>query len=386
MPNTISSTLVDRMYAIALKALRRKTSVLRYCTVVNDQFQPSQKFGSVVVPIPAPYGDATDITPNQTPPAGNDTTPDFKEISLTNWKSTNFHFTDYEMSRLQDGVMGMQMEEAIDALSRTIVKSVLENYRGIYQFVGTAGTVPFATDTTAAATARKVLNRNGVPMMDRALILNFDAEQNAIGLPLFQRVNESGDNSVMREGYIGRRLGFDWDSDAYMPTFTGGTLSNGTTKAALVNGAVTAGATAMNIDSATLTGTLVVGDLFTVAGGTEQYVVTAAATASGNAINGVQFSPAATRNFADNAAITFVANHEIAGLAMQKQAIAFASRPLVTEVDFSGGNIIKEIPDPHSGLVVNMEISREYKRTKVEFSCLWGSTLVRPQSAVRILG
>lgn len=386
MANTINAELVDKIYAQALMALRKKTSILRYVNIINDQFQANQKFGTVTIPISAPYADATDITPSQVPPAGNDTTPQYANLTLSNWKHTDFHLTDYEISRVQAGTMGMQMEEAIDSLARTIVKSVLALYTGIYQYAGTAGTTPFSSNTAVAQSARKLLNDSGVPDNQRALILSFAAEENALGLPIFQRVNEGGSDSVMREGFIGRRLGMDWDSDGYMPTFTGGTLSNGTTKAALINGAVTAGATTANIDSGTLTGTLVVGDLFTVAGDSQQYVVTANATASGNAISGMAFSPASKANWADNAVITFVASHSVAGLAIQKQAIAFASRPLITEVGFEGGSMIREFPDSASGLVLNMEISREYKRTKVDFSSLWGCTLVRPQAAVRILG
>ena len=382
MPNTINAALVDQFYAMGLAALRKKTSILRYVNNLNDSFSGQQKFGSVIVPISAPYADATDVTPSQTPPAGNDTTPQYATVTLSNWKSTNFHLTDYEISRVQDGTMGMQMEEAVDSLARTIVKSILATYTSVYQYTGTAATTPFASNTAPAQAARKLLNRAGVPENNRALLLNFDAEENALGLPIFQRVNESGDASVMREGFIGRRLGMDWDSDAYMPSHTRGTL----TGSPLVNGAVTAGATTVNIDAGSLTGTVVVGDLFTVAGDTQQYVVTANATASGNAIAGMTFSPAAVTNWADNAAVTFVATHAVAGLAIQKQAIAFASRPLITEVGFSGGNIIREYPDMESGLVLNMEISREYKRTKVDFSCLWGVTMVRPQAAVRILG
>jgi hypothetical protein len=98
----------------------------------------------------------------------------------------------------------------------------------------------------------------------------------------------------LREGTIKRALGFDWAVDGYLPTFTGGTLSNGTGKLALINDAsVAVGDTSVPMDSGTLTGTLVVGDLFTVAGDDQQYVVTAAATASSNAIASVSFSPAA---------------------------------------------------------------------------------------------
>lgn len=386
MANTIDSALVDVIYAMALKALRKKTSILRYLTVMNDQFSASEKFGTVTVPIPAPFGDATDITPSQVPPAGNDMTPDYAQITLTNWKHTDFHLTDYEMSRLQAGTMGMQMEEAIDSLSRTIVKSVLANYTAIYNHVGTAGTTPLASNTAVIQSARRLLNENGVPEMDRAIVLNFDAEANAIGLPIFQQVDQSGSSRTLTDASIGRRIGFDWDVDAYMPSFTGGTLSDGTGKAALINDAsVAIGQTSVAMDETTLTGTLVVGDLFTVAGDSQQYVVTANATAAANAIT-VSFDPPAKVAWADNAQVTFVADHDLAGLAMQRQAIAFASRPLITEVGFSGGNLVREMPDPHSGLVLNMEISREYKRTKVDFSCLWGSTVVRPESAVRILG
>lgn len=278
------------------------------------------------------------------------------------------------------------MEEAIDALSRTIVKSVLDNYKGVYQHTGTPGTTPFASTTAAARSARKMLNAAGTPMAMRSLLLGFDAEENALGLPNFEKANEAGTNQIAVEAIIGRRVGFDWRTEGYMPTFTGGTLSDGTNKAALIDSAAVAvGDISVDMDETTLTGTLLKGDLFTVAGDTQQYVVTADATAAGNSIT-VSFSPAAKVAWADNAQVTFVANHEVSALAMGYQAIAFASRPLITEVGFSGGNIIRQIPDPHSGLVLNMEISREHYRTKVSFSCLWGSTLARPQSAVRILG
>ena len=97
------------------------------------------------------------------------------------------------------------------------------------------------------------------------------------------------------------------------------------------------------------------------------------------------FSPPAARAWADNSAITFVVNHDIAGLALHKQAIAFASKPL-DDVTIQGGSEIRQISDPMSGLTLCLEISRQYKQTVAEFSCLWGSTLVRPECAVRILG
>lgn len=382
MSNTIDARLVNRIYALALKSFRQKTSIVRAISVLSDQMtQASQQYGSVIVPIPFKYPDATDVAAAATPPAGNATTPALAEVTLDNWKESRFHLTDSEVGRISSNLMGMQMEEAIDALARTIVKSILSNYTGIYNAVGTAGTTPFSSSAAIAATARKMLNHEGVPQMGRTLLLDDDAEANAINLAIFQKVNESGSDQTLTDGVIGRRIGFDWQLESLLPSFTRGTL----TGSPLVNGAVSIGATTVNIDAGTLTGTVVVGDIFTVAGDTQQYVVTANATAAANAITGMAFSPAAKVAWADNAAVTFVASHAVSGLALQQQAIAFASKPLADAV-FEGGSMIRTIPDPHSGLVLTMEVSRQHMRTAVGFSCLWGSKLVRPEAAVRILG
>ncbi len=388
MSNTIDSSLVDRIYAMGLKALRRQTSLLRYVTTYEKEVMDNSFRGdTVVVPIPSQRSDSdvTDVVPSNTPPAPSDITPRYASVTLSNWKKVNFALTDFEVSKLSAGTMSDEFSGAIDVLAGNIIRSVMANYTGIYQYAGTAGTTPFASSTASAASARKLLNISGAPMENRAMILNFDADANAIGLSLFQQYLQKGDTETLREGTIKRALGFDWAVDGYLPTFTGGTLSNGTSKAALINGAATVGVSTINIDSGTLTGTLVVGDLFTVAGDSQQYVVTGNKTASGNAISALAFRPPAKVAWADNAVITFVASHDVAGLALHRQALAFASKPL-DDVTLEGGSQIRQIPDPVSGLTLCLEITRQYKQTVAEFSCLWGSTLARPECAVRILG
>ena len=388
MANTINSLLVDRIYAMGLKALRRQTALLRYVTTYEKEVMDNSFRGdTVVVPIPSQRSDSdvTDVVPSNTPPVPSDITPRYATVTLSNWKKVNFALTDFEISKLSAGTMSDEFSGAIDVLAGNIIRSVMANYTGIYQYAGTAGTTPFASSTASAASARKLLNISGAPMENRAVILNFDADANAIGLSLFQQYLQKGDTETLREGTIKRALGFDWAVDGYLPTFTGGTLSNGTSKAALINGAATVGVSTINIDSGTLTGTLLVGDLFTVAGDSQQYVVTGNKTASSNAISALAFAPPAKVAWADNAVITFVASHDVAGLALHRQAIAFASKPL-DDVTIQGGSEIRQIPDPVSGLTLCLEITRQYKQTVAEFSCLWGSTLARPECAVRILG
>ena len=95
------------------------------------------------------------------------------------------------------------------------------------------------------------------------------------------------------------RIPPEWDDPV-------GTLSNGTGMLAKVNDATyTVGDFTVDIDDTSLTGTVVAGDIFTVAGDAQQYVVTAGATASGNAIAGMAFTPASKVAWADDAVITF---------------------------------------------------------------------------------
>lgn len=392
MANTIDAILIDRMYAMALQALRVKTSVLKYILRYDAYALGQQNLSSfqgdrVVIPIPADFDDSTvsDVVPANTPPAPNDITPRFATVELDQWKKVDFHFTDREISNLQNGIMSDQFDAAIDALARTVVRSVWANFTGIYQFAGSAGVTPFASDTSVVQNARKLLNISGVPMNYRSMLLNFDADANAIGLNVFQQYLQHGTTETLQEGIIRRALGFDWNLDGYLPTFVGGTLSDGSSKAALIDdAAVTVGQTTVNMDETTLTGTLVVGDLFTVAGDTQQYVVTANAVAAGNAIT-VSFTPGAKVAWADDSQVTFVADHDVAGVAMHKQAFAFASRPL-DNVMFEGSSALRQYPDPVSGLSLCLEMTRQYKQTVAEFSLLWGSTLARPEAAVRILG
>lgn len=390
MANTINALLVDRIYAMGLKALRRKTQLLRYCTRYDREMGASFQGDTVVIPIPANFDDSTvtNVTPSNISPAPADITPRVGNVVLNNWKKVSYALTDKEISFLQIGTFSDQFDSAVDALARNIIRTVWANFTSIYQAVGTAGTTPFSSNINTIGDARRLLNLAGVPMDKRAMVLGFDADANAINLAIFQQYLQSGTTETLREAEIKRALGFDWAIDAYTPNFVGGTLSNGTAKQALIFGPQGVGSTVVNLNSPTLTGSVVVGDIFTVGTDPQQYVVTQNSTAgvgiSANEIL-INYFPANTRFLDDDEIVRFLPNHAIAGLAMHPQAIAFASKPL-DNVMFEGGNMIRQYPDPHSGLTICLEISRQYKQTVAEFSCLWGSNILRPECAVRILG
>jgi hypothetical protein len=91
-------------------------------------------------------------------------------------------------------------------------------YKNVYGHVGTAGTTPFSS-VADAANARKLLNVQLAPMTGRVVVLNPDAESQALQLAAFSQYLQSGDKDVIQEGHLGRKLGFDWFMDKVVPPF-----------------------------------------------------------------------------------------------------------------------------------------------------------------------
>lgn len=389
MPNTLTA-LIDKLLAQGLMALRQNTILP---TLINHDYEAmaGEKGSTVEVPIPAPVP-VQDVTPGATPPATGDIAPSVIVLPMDKWKEAPFYLTDKELLEVQSGVLPMHASEAIKSLINQVEADVFANYKEVYGFAGAAGTTPFATDVSAwsgAAGARTVLNKQLCPMGDRRVLLNPDAEANAISLQPFQNMQWRGDDKGIIEGQIGRKLGADWYMDQNIPTHTSTALSGG---AATVNGAhaVNAGSTdngrtgTVSIAKATATSPLVKGDIISFAGDAQTYTVMADVTLTvGNTT--VSISPALKVAKAGGEAMTLRATH-VVNLAFHQGAFAFANRPLAAGVDANLGSIISSMSDSISKLSLRLEVRREHKRTRYSYDMLYGSKLIRPELACRIAG
>lgn len=398
MANLIDDVM-PKILAMGVMTLREQCVMPR---AVNGDYsaEAKQKGSTIDVPVPTAKA-AADVVPSNTPKAPSDGTVVTVPIPLDQWKESNFHLKDDEIAKIlaSKTFMPMQVAEAIRALSNAANTYLHGMYKGVYGYTGTAGTTPFASDVTAATNARKVLAKQLAPKDNRRFILNADAEANALALPAFYTKSTSDDGNVMGNGEMGRKFGFDFGMDDNVATHVAGTILDGAVahQGTLV-GAQTVGLKTMNLDKgaeATLTGTVVVGDIFTVAGDTQTYVVTAN-TASGNfagetytaaadAISGITFEPAAKVAWADNALVTFKATH-VVNLAFHRDAIAFAMRPLLETEVSKELNPIMSMQDPVTGIVVRLEITRQYKQTMWQFDMLYGGALIRRELASRVAG
>ena len=384
MSNIIDDQLLVRGYALALEALERNLAFLQWTLRTDMNIGAPEK--SVVIPIPSRMSDAEDVVPSSAPAQGDPMQPGFATVTINKWKRKGFTWTDEEQNSVANGVLGGQNQAAINALARTVVKDVLGNtYKKAYQAVGVPGQIPFTNDLTVAGEARKKLNRQGADAMERYMLLDSDADGAASILPAFTEAQSAGMDHVlaMREGIIARKAGFNFGYNGYLEEackHTNGTAAPG---AYLVNGAGQAvGATTLTVDTGS--GAPNEGTLFTIAGDSQEYVCGAGCTTTSWTI-----SPALKVSPSNDAVITIRGASSASGyvyqsLAFGREAIAFASRP--DNAVLTPDTMMMQIPNPNSGLVLALEVSRQNKQTLFDYSIRYGYTVARPELLVRVFG
>lgn len=381
----ILSDVVPVLIAQGLKTLRARCVMPR---LVNTDYSndPANQGDTVNVWIPSALT-VSDVAPSAAPVQGGDSQPVKAPIPLNRWRHAGFYLTDKQQEEITGGVQSAQSNEAVKALAEDANAFLMSLYTSVYGFAGVPGTTPFGAGVTEATKARAVLNRQRAPLDERRLVLDVNAEANALALPQLTTFQNVGNATAVIDGTIGRKLGFDWAMDQQVPTHPSVALTAG---AATVNGAQAIGQGTANggrtgtvsIAKATNAGSFIAGDIITFAGDAQTYVVTAnTALAVGN--TSVPIAPALQSAKVGGEAVTLQAAH-VVNLAFHRDAFAFVSRPLQA----STKNTIEmtSIADPISGMVLRLEVIRQNKQMFFDFDVLYGAACVRPELAARIAG
>ncbi len=384
MPQDLSA-VTPKLLAQGLLALRETCVMPRL--VNSDYGHDAAKPGGVIdVPIPSAVI-SNAVTPGLTASEPGDLSPSTVSIVMDQWREAPFVLTDRDVLSVMDGVIPMQASEAIKSLANYVDAFLLNLYKGCPFMVGTPGSTPFEQDVTVATAARKRLNANLAPMQDRRMVIDADAESNALGLRAFQDASFSGDASGINEGQINRKLGFDWNLDQNVPTHTAGTVGGDENTATALQAATVEplGETALAVTAgATNDLALKQGDVITIDGDANTYAVAADVTIAAGENGVVTILGGLKQATAGGETLTVAATH-VVNLAFHRDAIAFANRPLVDTVE-GLGNLVQSAVDPVSGLSLRLEISREHKRTRFAYDILFGAALVRPELACRVAG
>ena len=327
------------------------------------------------------------ITPGNVSPtnAQNDINPTVNRLTLDQWKASDFILSNKEWLAIQAG-KSQALDSAVRAVVNDINGSLTGLYKNVYQYSGTAGTTPFASNTGVLKDANNFLNVARSPMDMRSLVLDPFGYGNATQLNIFQPVDSSGSSETLRDAMISRGIGYDWSMDQLIATH-----STNATGTYAIDASASIGATTIVVDNGAGASptALIEGDLFTIAGSTQQYTVLT--YAAGATEDTVTISPALDQAVADGDALTVIATDHVANLAFHPQAFHLAIRPeSQVELGELGKNrtsrLRQSIVDEVSGIALTLEFFEEYHQTRVEVSALWGVVCARPEFAVRILG
>jgi hypothetical protein len=316
------------------------------------------------------------------------------------------NFTSAELTMSMDDFAERVLKPRISQLASTVDANVAGVFTSIYQTIGTPGTTP-ATALVLLQGNQK-LNEMATPMGSRYATVNPAANAALVnGLSGFfnptNTISRQFKSGMMGEGTLG------YDEINMSQSITSLTVGSraGTI---LVNGAVsTQGQSTITLDGLTSATTVVVGDVFTIAGvfsvnpqtrtstgSLQQFVVTAAQTAVSTDMVSMAISPpmytasnalATIDAFpADNAAVTFVGTASTAypqNLIYNKDAITLATADLVmpSGVDMASRQV-------HNGM--SLRIIRQYDinndRMPTRCDILYGFAAIRPEMACRLWG
>ena len=332
----------------------------------------------------------------------------FTTLSVNSQKHIGVNFTSAELTMQLDDFAERVLKPRISQLASSIDADVANAYKSIFASVGTPGTVP--STSLVLLQAQQKLNEAAAVMSPRYATVNPAANAGLVeGMKgLFNptdTVSKQFRNGMMGTGV----LGFDEvNMSQSIKVHTTGTRS--TSDTILVNGNVsTQGQATISIDGGTASATVVVGDVFTIAdvyavnpqtrestGSLQQFVVTAASTASSGAWTNIAISPAMYTSSSalatidafpvDGKAVTFVGAASTAypqNLIYHKDAITFATADLLLPqgVDMAARAV-------HNG--ISLRIVRQYDINNDRMPCridvLYGYSAIRPQMACRMWG
>lgn len=393
MANTLlTPTAVTRE---SLRILHQKLNFVGNITRdYDDSFAKSgAKIGdSLKIRLPNQYTVRTGATLS-----AQDTTESSTTLQVATQKGVDLNFTSVDLTLSLDDFSKRIIEPAMAVLAANIEADALSMYKDVYQSVWNGGA---AATYNKALDCRVKLQNALAPPSDRTMLLDPQAMSDVIKdtKTLFQ--DDASIAKQYREGMVGRAAGFNWGENTLLPSHTRG--AGDTAYVVNTSTGITSGTATITV--ATGTGTILKGDVFTVAdvfeahpetkantGRLQQFVCTADYAGGGGAV-AVSPTPisasVATQNIVivgagAGKAVVIAGTLSTAvqtGLAFQKGAFAFATADLVMPegVDWAAREV-------YDGL--SMRIVRAYDINNDKFPCrldiLYGYKTLRAQLATR---
>jgi hypothetical protein len=384
MSASVFTPVLQQFMAQFMKRLRAEALATQ---IVDRSFDPApaERGDTINITLPTVYT-PTVITPGAAPVEGTGAAPVKVPLVLDQWYDNAMNVNDKQLGEIQKGILDTEIDSLVVGLVEEVNASVYRKVKRFYNVAGGAGTNPFATNEDPLLAAIQLLDESKAPQSDRVGILTPAAKNKALKIDAMTRYDARGDGKAKITGVLGNAYGVDIMMDQLVQTHTSTPLTAGNATAngaqAVGVGSTDGGRTGtLSIAKASNAAPLVAGDVLTIAGDPQTYVVLTGVTlAVGN--TSVAIAPALTKATAGGEVITLTATHKMMPV-MHKKAISFASRPVASLQGI--GNIFTMV-DKQTGLAITVELTRQHYQNKLAVSCLWGVESFRPEFGTRLLG
>ena len=384
MSNTLTNLIPD-LYESLDTVSREMVGMIP--SVSRDSNAERAAVGQTVRSPVTPASTAADITPGTNAPDTGDQVIANKSLTISKARAVPVRWTGEEQRGLNSSgpgymnVLRDQFTQAMRTLTNEIETDLCSLYAKASNAYGSAGVTPFASTLADTAQVLKLLKDNGAPGSDLSLVMDTAAGAKLRTLTQLTKANEANDASLLRQGVLLDVHGFKMRESAQIYTPTAGTGSSATTD----NAGYAVGDTVITLASAG-TGTIIAGDVITIAGDTTKYVVASCDTDVSNggtitlAAPGLKVAIAASTT-----AITVVAA-AARNMAFDRNAIVLATRAPAIPEEGDQADDAMIITDPRSGLSFEVRLYKEYRRIKYEIAAAWGYEMIKPEHCVLMLG
>ncbi len=335
--------------------------------------------GQIVRSPVTPAAVASDIAPAVTPPDDGDQTIGNESMTITKSRRVPIRYNGEEQRGLNSGagyrnILQDQFAQAMRTLVNEMELDLGSLHTTTSRAYGSAGTTPFASDLSDTAQVRKILSDNGAPLSDLQLVIDSSAGARMRTLTQLSKANEAGDASLLRQGVLLDVHDFSIRESAQVVTSAAGAGTG-----YLIDGTPSVGDTVIPVDTGS--GGIAAGDIITIAGDTNKYVVTSALN-SGNITIGGEGLLVAPSN---NAAIT-VLGASARNMAFSRSAIVLATRAPVRPEEGDQAEDVTIVTDPRSGISFEVALYKQYRQVQYEVSAAWGVKNFKSAHTALLLG
>lgn len=393
MANTLTN-LIPSLYA-GLDTVSRELVGFAPAVARNSSAERAAVGQNVTYHV-SPAGNSGNTTPAMTVPEPTDQTIGNGTITISKSKNAEFGFVGEEVLGLNNGagfnaVQADMFAQAVRILVNEIeVDIAAAAVAAASRAYGTVGTTPFASNMADMANLRKILIDNGAPSADLNLVIDSTTGVNVQTLYGINNARDWSQVPMNQQGVLVSPMGIALRESAGFADHTTGTAVGATTN----NAGYAVGATTLTLASAG-TGTILAGDVITIAGDSNKYVVvTGDADVSGGGTVVIQEPGLRVAIGASTTAITVerytapspdVNLWSPAGVAFYRNAIQLATRAPALPVEGDGAADRMTLTDPRSGLAFEVSKYLGYRKVRYEVALAWGVKCVQPRHTALLL-